>query len=54
MARARAAGRSGLVLSTPPAWTEGQRLYERLGFRRAPERDRPVEGVHLWAFVLDL
>ena len=55
IARAGAAGRSGLVLSTPPAWTDGQRLYERLGFHRAPERDHdPVEGVHLWAFVLDL
>jgi GNAT superfamily N-acetyltransferase len=53
--RARADGRSRLVLSTPPAWTDGQRLYERLGFRRAPGRDHdPVEGFRLWAFVLDL
>jgi ribosomal protein S18 acetylase RimI-like enzyme len=53
--RARASGRSALVLSTPPDWTTGQRLYERLGFRRAPERDfDPVPGLRLWAYVLDL
>ena len=55
IARARRDGRSALVLSTPPDWTTGQRLYEGLGFRRAPERDfDPVPGFRLWAYVLDL
>ncbi len=53
--RARASGRSGIVLSTPPEWTVGQRLYERLGFVRVPERDHePVEGFSLWAYALPL
>ena len=53
--RASAAGRSALVLSTPPDWTVGQRLYEGLGFRRAPDRDfDPVPGFRLWAYVLEL
>jgi hypothetical protein len=31
------------------------RVYERLGFRRAPERDwSPVPGIELLAFVLAL
>ncbi len=55
IARARRDGRSALVLSTPPDWSSGQRLYEGLGFRRAPERDfDPVPGFRLWAFVLVL
>ncbi len=55
IARARRDGRSALVLSTPPDWSTGQRLYEGLGFRRAPERDfDPVPGFRLWAFVLVL
>ena len=37
--RARAFGCSRLVLSTQPSMVSAQRLYERLGFRRAPERD---------------
>ncbi len=53
--RARGAGRRGLALSTAPSWTTAQRLYERIGFRRVPERDfEPVPGVTLWAYVLDL
>ncbi len=55
IARAREGGRSALVLSTPPDWTTGQRLYEGLGFRRAPDRDfDPVPGFRLWAYVLEL
>ena len=37
--RARAAGRATMVLSTDPRMTAAHRLYERLGFRRLPERD---------------
>lgn len=36
--RASAAG-TGIVLSTQPLMHTAHRIYERLGFRRAPERD---------------
>ena len=53
--RARAAGRARLCLRTTPSMLPAQRLYQRLGFRRAPERDWLVEGdVPLLAYVLDL
>jgi GNAT superfamily N-acetyltransferase len=53
--RARREGRSGLAILTRPFMGEAQRLYGRLGFRRAPERDwEPAPGVELIAFVLDL
>jgi ribosomal protein S18 acetylase RimI-like enzyme len=51
--RARSAGRSGVVIVTAPSWTDAQRLYERVGFRRAPERDfEPVPGICLWAYAI--
>ncbi|NEB05506.1 N-acetyltransferase [Streptomyces sp. SID13726] len=42
--RASAAGnRTGVVLCTQPTMRSAHRIYERLGFTRAPERDlRPV------------
>jgi ribosomal protein S18 acetylase RimI-like enzyme len=53
--RARADGRLGLAISTGPGMTTAHRLYERLGFRRAPDRDfEPVPGILLWAYVLPL
>lgn len=53
--RARAAGRRGIVILTEPRWTDSHRTYERLGFRRAPDRDwEPEPGLVLWAWVLDL
>ena len=39
IARARADGRSALVLLTLPSMHAAHRLYERLGFARAPDRD---------------
>ena len=55
MARARADGRCAIAISTSPVMRDAHRLYERLGFRRAPDRDwSPVPGVELWAYVLDL
>lgn len=55
IARAGADRRSGLAISTGPEMAAAHRLYRRLGFRRAPDRDfEPVPGVRLWAFVLDL
>lgn len=53
--RAREAGSSRVVLSTLAEMSAAHRLYERLGFRRAPERDwSPREGIDLVAYLLDL
>src|SRR5215210_612158 len=53
--RARRRGCARMVLSSSAAMTAAHRLYGRLGFRRAPERDwSPVPAVRLLAFVLDL
>ena len=53
--RARAAGRTAVAISTTPERAPAQRLYDRLGFRRDPERDfDPVPGVRLLAYVLPL
>ena len=53
--RARASGRTGIAISTSTRMRAAHRLYERLGFRRAPDRDwSPVPGVDLLAYVLDL
>jgi ribosomal protein S18 acetylase RimI-like enzyme len=55
IARAGADGRRGIAISTAPEMAAAHRLYERLGFRRAPERDfEPVPGIGLWAYVLAL
>ena len=55
IARARTAGRSGIAISTAPEMQAAHRLYERLGFCRAADRDfDPVPGVHLIAYVLAL
>lgn len=53
--RSRELGYDAVVLSSLPEQTDAHRLYERLGFRRTPERDwSPVDGVDLIAFRLDL
>jgi ribosomal protein S18 acetylase RimI-like enzyme len=53
--RARLAGRRGIAISTGVEMLAAHRLYERLGFRRAPDRDfDPVPGVHLLAYTLAL
>jgi ribosomal protein S18 acetylase RimI-like enzyme len=53
--RARAAGKTRMVLSTDVRMTAAHRLYERLGFTRLPERDwSPIPGVDLLAYALDL
>ena len=52
---ARRAGAHAVVLSTQPRMSAAHRIYERLGFTRAPERDwSPVPGVDLLAYRLDL
>jgi GNAT superfamily N-acetyltransferase len=49
--QSRARGK-GVVCSTLPAMHAAHRLYERHGFRRAPERDwSPVAGVDLLVFT---
>jgi ribosomal protein S18 acetylase RimI-like enzyme len=46
-------GRAGVVCSSLPQMRAAHRIYERSGFRRAPERDwSPVPGVDLLAFAL--
>lgn len=53
--RARAEGRTGVVLSTACWMTAAHHLYERMGFERIPERDwSPTEGLDLKAYWLDL
>ena len=55
ISRALAAGRSGIAISSSTRMDAAHRLYERLGFRRAPDRDlQPVPGILLWAYVLPL
>ncbi|MCV2488712.1 GNAT family N-acetyltransferase [Geodermatophilus sp. YIM 151500] len=55
LARARAAGRRRMVLSTDPRMTAAHRLYDRLGFTRLPERDwSPLPGVDLLVYARDL
>ncbi|MFI8101997.1 GNAT family N-acetyltransferase [Streptomyces sp. NPDC086023] len=54
--RARATeGVTRLVMSTQPAMRGAQRLYERLGFTRTPERDwSPVPQLRLLTYTLEL
>lgn len=53
--RARVEGEAAIVLSSLPTMTAAHRLYERGGYRRAPERDwAPRPGVDLVAFVKEL
>ncbi|MGA5700949.1 GNAT family N-acetyltransferase [Peterkaempfera bronchialis] len=52
MDRTRARGLPRMAFSTEPGMRTAHRLYERLGFRRAPERDwTPVPGVDLWVYA---
>ncbi len=55
LARARAAGKRRVVISTGTRMTAAHRLYERLGFTRLPERDwTPVPGIDLLVYARDL
>jgi ribosomal protein S18 acetylase RimI-like enzyme len=52
---ARGEGRHRVVLSVLDSNAVARRLYDRLGFRRLPERDhRPLPDVLLAAYALDL
>jgi ribosomal protein S18 acetylase RimI-like enzyme len=51
----RSAGRARVVISSAGDMTDAHRLYERLGFTRAPARDwRPVPDVQLRVYELSL
>ena len=53
--RAEAERKARLVLHSTPWMTSAHRIYDRLGFRRAPDRDwQPLPAVPLLGFVLDL
>lgn len=53
--RARAAGRRRMVIATGTRMTAAQRLYERLGFTRLPERDwSPVPDTDLLVYSREL
>jgi ribosomal protein S18 acetylase RimI-like enzyme len=53
--RSRELGYAAVVLSSLPVQTDAHRLYERLGFRRAPNRDwAPRPGIDLIGFELQL
>ena len=53
--RSRELGYDAVVLCSLPEQVGAHRIYERLGFRRLPERDwSPHEGVDLLAFRLPL
>ncbi|MEU8822698.1 GNAT family N-acetyltransferase [Streptomyces sp. NPDC048636] len=51
--RARELGLHGIVISSHPKMTDAHRLYGRLGFVRAQERDwEPIPGMAIWAFTV--
>lgn len=53
VARSRELGLTGMAFSTRPSMTAAHRLYERLGFRRTPERDWEVRpGVPLLVYTM--
>jgi ribosomal protein S18 acetylase RimI-like enzyme len=55
VARARELGCRALVLCTPSTLTVAQRLYDRLGFVRVPDRDwSPASGILLLSYSLAL
>lgn len=53
--RARRQGKKRVVLSSKTNMRTAHRLYERLGFVRAPQLDwEPIPGLTLLVFVLDI
>jgi ribosomal protein S18 acetylase RimI-like enzyme len=53
--RARAAGKRRMVLSTGTRMTAAQRLYERMGFTRLPDRDwSPSPGTDLLVYTREV
>ena len=54
LVRARAAGCRTMVIGSTEWMTTAHRIYERLGFRRAPELDQQWGDIRGLCFVLDL
>ncbi|MDH6575594.1 GNAT family N-acetyltransferase [Kitasatospora sp. MAP5-34] len=53
VARCQELGLAGMAFSTRPAMTAAHRIYERVGFRRAPERDWEVRpGIDLMVYSI--
>lgn len=53
--RSKELGYESIVISSLPTMTSAHRIYERTGFKRAPDRDwSPAQGVLLHAYVLPL
>jgi ribosomal protein S18 acetylase RimI-like enzyme len=51
--RCRELGLAGMAFSTRPGMKAAHRIYERVGFARAPERDwSPREGIDLWVYTM--
>ncbi len=51
LARSRELGLAGMAFSTQPEMRTAHRIYERVGFERAPERDwSPVPGIDLMVY----
>jgi ribosomal protein S18 acetylase RimI-like enzyme len=51
----RREGASRVVMSTLPRMQAAQRIYQRAGFTRLPERDwAPAPGIDLIAYGLEL
>ena len=55
LARALECGLLRVAIPTQPNMLAAHRIYQRLGFVRAPERDlAPFPGLVLWVFTVDL
>ncbi|MFI6443124.1 GNAT family N-acetyltransferase [Kitasatospora sp. NPDC050543] len=55
VARSRELGLTGMAFSTRPAMKAAHRIYERVGFSRAPERDwAPRPGIDLLVYAMEL
>ncbi|GAA1968021.1 GNAT family N-acetyltransferase [Kitasatospora viridis] len=53
VARSRELGLVGMAFSTRPGMRAAHRIYERVGFHRAPERDwRPRPEIELWVYEM--
>jgi hypothetical protein len=53
--RSRELGYERVVISSLPTMTVAHGVYERMAFKRAPERDwSPAHGVRLHTYVLTL
>jgi ribosomal protein S18 acetylase RimI-like enzyme len=53
--RSRDLGLTGMAFSTRPGMKAAHRIYERVGFRRAPERDWcPRPEIELWVYAMSL